>query len=124
VRANIGVVRELVRKEQARIALPQRVGLRDAAEEAALRPAHRHDLGAEAGDERHALGAHPVGHEDGDRMSQAAAQCRERDTGVAAGGLGDAVAGADAPSWYACSSTKSAIRSLMLPVRLSDSCLA
>src|SRR5271165_2020953 len=69
----------------------------DAAEESALRGGNGYNFGAVAANELRALLAHPVGHEDLDRVAQDAAERRKGNAGVAAGGLGDGEAGLDLP---------------------------
>ena len=96
VRPHVGLVRELVRQEHARVGRALRVGPSDAAEKPALVATDRHDVGAQAGNEGHPLGAHPVGHEDRYRMAKRAPDRRKRNAGVAAGGFDNAIAGPDA----------------------------
>jgi hypothetical protein len=89
-----GVVRvgELPWKEGAFVLCRQHFGTLDAADEPPLLASHKVDLGPETSDEIDAFGAHPIGHEDCDRMSQRPSDSGERNAGVAARCLDDEVA--------------------------------
>src|SRR5699024_1878709 len=68
----------------------------DAPEESALLAADRNDGRAETRDQFLPLPAHPVGHEDRDRMPQRTSDRGKRDPGIAARRLDDRVAGREA----------------------------
>ena len=89
---HVGAIRELMRKEHSRIESALRFGPLDASAKASLIAADRHDVCAEAGDKGHPLPAHPIGHEDGHRVTERPPDCGKRDTGIAARGLSDAIA--------------------------------
>ena len=95
MRLDVGLVGKLAGQKDVGPAGGEFLGHADAAQEAALLAADRDDLRAQALDHQYPLAAHPVGHEDRDRMAEGAADGGERDAGVAAGGLGDLVAGLD-----------------------------
>ena len=95
VRLHIGGVVELLRPEHVAGFAREFVGHADGAEEPAQFRGDRDHRGAEALDDQHALARHPVRHVDAHRVAERAADGRERDAGVAAGGLGDHVAGRD-----------------------------
>ena len=89
----IGFIGELARQEDARAAGGEFFGHANAAEEAALLFADGNDGGTVAANKIFAFVAHPVGHEDGDRMAKRGSDSGEGDARVAAGGFGDDVAG-------------------------------
>src|SRR6185437_5677564 len=90
---DVGFVGELSRQKYARLVFGELFSHANAAEEAALISAYRNDLRAETFDERHSLLTHPVRHKDHHLVSERAADCRERDSSVAARGFSDRIAG-------------------------------
>jgi hypothetical protein len=89
-----GVV-ELLRPEHMPGLTCEFVGHANGAEESAELGGHRDHGGAEALDDQHALARHPVGHVDAHGMAECATDGRERNAGVATGGLGDRIARSD-----------------------------
>ena len=77
----------------------QLLGQADTAQKAAFLGADQADVGAQAADQVDPLRAHPVGHEDGDRMAESPADGRERDAGVPAGRFDDQTSGRQGPAF-------------------------
>ena len=96
VRPRICLVAVLVRHEEARVRLRQRLGEADGAVRA-LGSRREDDLGSEQAKELLALGGRVVGHHDPNRVPQARADHRQADAGVAARGLQDRLAGTQRP---------------------------
>src|SRR5271157_1914542 len=88
MRFAIGGIGELAREENILARSGKFFAHANAAEEAAVPFADRHNFSAIAADQVDTLLAHPIGHKDFDRMAKHAADSGEGDAGIAAGGFG------------------------------------
>src|SRR5580704_8370189 len=93
VSLDIGRIGKLTRQENVFARGGELFAHTNAAEEATLFTADRNNFRAIAANQVDAFLAHPIGHEDFDRVAEHAAESGKRDAGIAAGGFGNGVAG-------------------------------
>jgi hypothetical protein len=94
---HVGKVRELMGKENRVLPFRHLIRPGDTPQEPPFFVTHGHNGGPEAPDQVHPFPTHPIGHEDGDSVSQGPADGGEGDSSIPAGGLGNRVASPDGP---------------------------